>query len=255
MNTYTWATFSLALGLLALGLVWVWQWLLRRRKKVLTEIRPILAFQNLQDEMKRAVENGKTIHIALGSGGLGSEATITTLASLQVVEALVDIAATYDVSPIITVGDPTLLPLVQDTLRRAYERRDLAELYESSMVRFVAPSPVAYAAGSATVLATEDVTANILVGYFGPEASLITGAGSKLGLPQFAAADTPTAVGALYPTTRRLAMGEELYAAGAQMTEERRYRVSLAAQDLLRLIVVGAIVAMAVLTFLRSLGI
>ncbi len=245
MNTHAWATVFLALSFLILGLVGV-RWLLRKRGKPLPAMRPLPAFQNLRDEVKRAAESGKTIHIALGSGGLSGADAVTSLAALQVVEALADAVVAYDVPPIITVGDPTLLPLAQDALRRAYERRDLAELYKSSLVRFIAPMPVAYAAGAAYEVTVEDVMTNVMVGHFGPEVSLIADAGARIGLSQLAAAVSPGAIGALYPITNRLAVGEELYAAGAQMTEEPRYLVSLTTQDILRFILVIAILVLAV---------
>jgi len=248
LNTHTWATVFLALSLLIWGLVLGVQWLLRkRRESPFPAVRPLPAFQGLGDEIKRAAESGKAVHIALGSGGLSSEDAITSLAGLQVVEALADAAIAYDVSPIVTVGDPTLLLLVQDTLRRAYERRDLADLYKPSLVRFVAPTPVAYAAGAAATLAAEGVMTNVMIGHFGLEVSLIADAGARLGLPQLAAAASPDAVGALYPITSRLAVGEELYAAGAQMTGERRYLASLTTQDILRIILVITILALAVM--------
>jgi len=246
LNTHAWATAFLALSLLVLGLVLGAQWLLRKRGKPLPALRPLPAFQDLRDEVKRVAESGKTIHIALGSGGLSSADAVTSLAALQVVEALADAVVAYDVPLIITVGDSTLLPLAQDALRRAYERRDLAELYKPSLVRFIAPMPVAYAAGAAYEIALEDVMTNVMVGHFGPEVSLIADAGARLGLPQLAAAVSPDAIGALYPITNRLAVGEELYAAGAQMTEGSRYLVSLTTQDILRFILVIAILVLAV---------
>jgi hypothetical protein len=145
-----------------------------------------------------------------------------------------------------------LLPLAQDILRRAYERSGRGGLYDPGSVRFVAPSSVAYAAGAANVLATENVTASMVAGAFGAEVSLIADAGARRNLPQLAAAADPSAIGALYPATDRLAVGEELYAAGAQMTGERRYLVSLVAQDILRVILVLAILGSVVLTFLNS---
>ena len=228
---------------LLLGVLWLWH----RRKERPPDIRPLPAFQDLGDEMKRATESGGTIHIALGSGGLSSEDAVTSLASLQAVEALADAAVAYDTPPIISVGDPTLLPLAQDVMRRAYERRGLADLYKPGQVRFVAPSPMAYAAGAANVVATEGVTANVMAGAFGAEISLITDAGTQRNLPQLAAAAAPDAIGALYPATARLAVGEELYTAGAQMTGERRYLVGLVAQDILRVLLVLVIVGLVLL--------
>jgi len=210
-----------------------------------TKIRLLPAFQGLHGEIGYAAESGGTIHIALGSGGLIGEDAITSLAGIEVVEALADTAVLYNSPPIITVGDPTLLPLVQDILHRAYERHGLKKRYDPGQVRFVAPSPMAYAAGAASTVATEDVTANMMAGAFGAEVSLIADAGARRDLPQLAAAADLDAIGALYPTTDRLALGEELYTASAQMTGSGRGWLML--HDIVRLIVVITIVVLALL--------
>lgn len=228
--------------------------LLRGRKGPRPTIRPLPAFQRLREETGRAAESGGAIHVALGNGRLHGEDAATSLAGLQVVGALARAAIAYGAPPIITVGDPTLLPVAQDILRRVYERSDLLELYDPAQVRFVAPSPVAYAAGAAHIVATEPITASMMGGAFGSEVSLITEAGIRHDLPQLAAAADPRALGALYPATHELAAGEELYAAGAQMTEERRYVIGLIAQDILRVILVLVILGTAVLAFLNMWG-
>ncbi len=234
------------------GLVLMVLLILRGKKGPRPSMRSLPAFQDLRDEAGYAAESGGAIHIALGNGGLYGEDVITSLAGLQVVEALADATVSYSAPPVITVGDPTLLPLAQDIVRRAYERNGIIELYNPDRVRFVAPSPVAYAAGAAHIVTTEHVTANMMAGAFGTEVSLITDAGARRDLPQLAAAAAPRAIGALYPATDRLAVGEELYAAGAQMTGERRYLVSLVAQDVLRMILVLAILGTALAAFLGN---
>jgi hypothetical protein len=218
-----------------------------------TRIRPLTSFQDLKGETGRAAESGGTIHIALGNGGIIGEDAVISLAALEVVEELADTAVLYNAPPVITVGDPTLFPLAQDALRRAYERHGLMKRYNPDQVRFIAPSPVAYAAGVADVIMSEDVMSNAMIGAFGPEVSLIADAGARRDLPQLAAAAASGAIGALYPATDRLAVGEELFAAGAQMTEKRRYTISLQAQDILRLILAGFIAMTAVLALLAGL--
>lgn len=225
--------------------------LLGRSSRV--RIRPLASFQDLRSETGRAAEGGGTIHIAIGNGGLIGEDAVTSMAAFEVVEELADTAVLYNAPPIITVGDPTLLPLAQDTLRRAYERHGLLKRYNPDQVRFIAPSPTAYAAGAANIVMTEDVMSNAMIGAFGPEVSLITEAGTRRNLPQLAAAAAPDALGALYPTTDRLAAGEELYAAGAQMTEKKRYTISLQAQDILRLVLAGFIAMIAALALVTRL--
>ena len=242
-----------AVLLLALsGLILVALLVLRGRSGPRPEMRSLPAFRDLSAQVGHAAESGGTIHIALGNGGLNGEDAATSLAGLQIVAALAESAVSYRTPPVITVGDPTLLPLAQDVLRRAYERHGLAELYDPGRVRFIAPSPVAYAAGAAHVVASEPCLASVMGGAFGPEVSLITDAGARCDLPQLAAAADPRALGALYPATDRLAIGEELYAAGAQLTGERRYLVGLVAEDVLRLLLVLAILGAAGLAFLSG---
>ena len=224
-----------------------------KKKSPGTSMRSLPAFQDLRGEIGYAAESGGTVHIALGSGGLVGENAVTSLAGLEMIKELADTAVLYNSPPIITVGDPTLLPLAQDILYRAYERHGLVKRYDPRQVRFVAPPTTAYAAGAANTVATENVTTNVMIGAFGSEVSLIADAGARRGLTQLAAAAATDAIGALYPTSDRLAIGEELYTAGAQMTGKRRYMISLKAQNWLRLILIGLIVFLAAIELMSSL--
>ncbi len=248
LSPTAWALVFLLLSALVLIVLTI----LHRRREENPHLRQIPAFKDLQDELGRAAESGRPLHIALGSGGLSSENSISSLAGLQVLEGLVDAAVSYDVAPIITVGDATLLPLAQDVLRRAYERRQIAEFYDASQVRFVAPSSLAYSAGAIPVGAPEDATANILAGAFGSEVSLIADMSDRRSKPKMAAVDTAQATGALYAAVDRLAVGEELYAAGAQITEKKEYITSLISEDILRFILALAILGTAVLALIGS---
>jgi hypothetical protein len=244
---------GVALGFLILsGLVLIAMLLVQQKRKRLP-MRSLPAFQDIREEIGCAAEQGKPIHIALGSGGVNDEDSITSLAGFQVVEGIVDAAVSYQISPIITVGNPTLLPLAQDILRRAHERHQMMDLYDPGCVRFVAPSPIAYAGGTAYTVASEDLTASVMMGSFQAEASLIADAGARSDLPHLAGAADPAAVGALYPTVDRLAVGEELYAAGAQLTGKRSQLAGLVAQDILRLVIVLAILGTAVAAFWPNL--
>ena len=236
-------TFLLFLSLLVMGAMLI----LRGRRGPAPSIRPLPAFQDVEVETGYAAESGGAVHVALGSGSIYGEDALTSLAALHVVGSLAELGISYSAPPIVTVGDPTLLPLAQDALRRAYEQVGASEMYDPDRVRFIAPTPIAYAAGAAHIVATDEITANMMAGSFGPEASLIADAGARRAISQLGAVAAPDAVGVLYPATERLAVGEELYAAGAQLTEKRRYSISLVVEDILRVVVVLAIFGSAVM--------
>lgn len=205
------------------------------------DIRPLPAFDQLSGELGRAAEAGVPIHVGLGTGGLGGDQTLTSVAGLEVLEGIADAAVAYGVPPVVTVGDPTLLPLAQDVLRRAYIRAGIPNQYNPAVVRFVAPSPSAYALGVRDIVRRGQVRANVLAGAFQEEVALISQGAERQGLAQMAAADHLRAVGALYPADTLLAAGEELYAGGARLKGLPKYLASLRLQDWLRFLLVVVI--------------
>ena len=236
-------------GLMLAGLM-----VLRGRRGSAPIVRPLTAFKDLRGEIQGVAETGGTIHVAVGSGALTGQDTIISLAGLQTLAGVVEAALAYGVPTLVTVGDPTLFVVCQDVLRRAYERRGLASLYDPARVRFVVPSRLGYAAGAAYELSVEGVSVSVMAGAFGAEASLVADAASRQGIPQLAAAADPLAIGALYCATENLAIGEEFFAAGAQTTQSRPQLVSLLVQDVLRVNLVVVTVVAAVLALLGSLG-
>jgi len=221
--------------------------ILRGKKGPDPMVRPLPVFQELKTEVGYAAESGGGLHIALGNGSLYGQSAITSVAALQLFSSLSDTMVAYDAPPIVTVGDPTLLPLAQDILRRTYERVGQAKLFDPRQVWFVAPSPVAYAAGAAQVSALEPISAEMVIGDFSAEVGFIGQSSMRHGISSLAAVAAPAAIGALYPATSRLAMGEEMFAGSAQVTGERRHVLALLAQDVLRLILILAILTSALL--------
>lgn len=222
--------------------LWVAVSLLRRRRTAF--MRSIAAFSALPSQIGRAAESGQTLHFSLGTGGIGGQSTVASMAGLSALAYLVEQGVATETPPLITVSDPTLLPLAQETLRAAYSRHGLLKEFQPSQVRLVAPTPIGYAAGTMDLLNRESVSANILLGAFGPEAGLITQAGSNSGLTQVAGTDDLNALSVFFASTDRVAIGEELYAADVYLSRRPSWVSTLIAEDDIRLfLVLGIIVA------------
>ena len=97
----------LALAIVLAGTVILVMYGVRYRDKA-PRVRPVPVFHALSGEVGRAAEEGVSIHIALGNGGLISEDALASVVALQGLRALMDLAAAYDTPPIITTADPTL---------------------------------------------------------------------------------------------------------------------------------------------------
>lgn len=206
-------------------------------------LRTLSGFRVLPGQQSRAIESGQSLHLSLGTSGVGSGTTATTLAGLTVLESLADEAAATDTPPTVTVADPTALVMAQDVLRRAYIRHSNLPGYDRRSVRFVAASPLPYATGVMDILANEETSANVMAGVFGSEAAFITEEGSRQGFLQVAGAADPTPLGVLYPSVNHLLIGEEMFAAGSYIGEQPSHVASLLAQDIIRWVLVIIIFA------------
>ncbi len=199
------------------------------------------SFGGLRDELARAAEEGGSLHIALGSGSVaGGDATVS-FAGIRIASAVAGAAIAYGMAPTMSVGDPTLLPLAQDALRSAYWSQGAPLRYNADHVLFIAPSPTAFAAGAGNVIAAQGARVTVVAGAYGAEVTLVTNTGVGRGLPQFVAVASSRGSGASYPVTDCLAPGEALYATAAQQSEDRQAYIGLAAQDVLRVLLVAAI--------------
>ncbi len=216
-------------------------------------LRPLSGYLAVPRLQSRSIETGQGLHISLGTSGVGGADTAATLAGLAVLETLTDEAVASDSPPIVTVSDPTTLVLAQDALRRAYVRQHNPSAYDPRSVRFVAASPVPYAAGVMDILAHDEMAVNIMIGAYGAEAALIVEAGARQNVTQIVGTSDAGSLPLLYPSTDHLLVGEEMFVAGAYVGPSTTHLSSLMTQDIFRWIVVAAILAGAALQLLSSL--
>ncbi|MBN1486491.1 MAG: hypothetical protein JW981_02540 [Anaerolineae bacterium] len=242
---------ALAFVLLA-GIVLAIYGIRNRNKSV--EFHKYPVFDALSSEVGHAAEEGSIIHVALGNGSLFGEAAMTSVAALQGLDAMIDLAAAYDMPPVLTTGDPTLYLLATDWVRRAYARRGNLQRFRPTLVRFIASNPVSYAAMAATYMFDGGIGSTTMLGDYTQEISLIVDASVRCGIYSAGGTTSLQSLGALYPSFKpdQLLMGEELFSGGAAVSDNPIYKASLGAQDFLRILVVISIL---VVTVLSSLGI
>ena len=100
---------------------------------------------------------------------------------------------------------------------------------------------MSYIAGVIPIIHDEDISANLLVGSYGGEVALLTDAIDQENAFSLAASDSLTAQAALYATASEPLIGEELFAIPAYLQAGPFFTASLGAQDILRWIVIAAI--------------
>jgi hypothetical protein len=210
-------------------------------------LRPLPAYTVLTNQVGRAVESGRRVHFAAGRAGLAGTAAPTSVAALKALDYLAQDGCPSGVPPVVTVGEGTLLPAAQDSLRAAYAQTARPADFSPQMAQFLAAEayPMAYAAGVTEVIHHGGVGSNIMMGRFGSEVAIITEAAARARVEQVIGSDDLEALSVAAVVTDNVLIGEELLASPAYLEGLPAQVASLQTQDLLRLLVGGAILLVA----------
>ncbi len=229
-SSLTIVTILLAFAVTVIATQWI------RRRRDVFPIRVIPAYDALPQMVGTAIEANEPVHLSLGSGGLGGQNTLLALASAELFYQVGRQAAIGATSPLITTSDSASIPLGYDILRRAYASRGRLSSYDNSAMQWYPSGPrsLAFAAAVTALLGIDHVNANVLVGSFGPEMALIAEGTQRRGQSLIAASDQLTGQAIAYAMADEPLIGEELFSAGAYMSDEARFTAALVTQDLLR---------------------
>jgi len=218
---------------------------LRRRSPAV--LRHIEAYERLNRVVGLAVETGMRLHISLGRGNLFTARGGSAFAGLAMIRRLAERTSVSDRPPIVTSGDASLSILSQDTLQAGYKAAGAEEQYRLSTGRLAGLTPFAYAAGTIPVTRDENVSANIVIGDLGAESALLAEAADRQDTHLIAASDNLSAQSVLFASAQEPLIGEELFASGAYMGAGASHEASLQVQDVLRWLIILAILAGALL--------
>jgi hypothetical protein len=204
--------------------------------------------------MGEAIESGRQLHISLGQASLMGTASATSVAAVQVLSRLAQDGCASGAPPLATVGEGTLLPIAQNSLRQAYVEAGRPDEYKHDSAQFVAAdtAPYAFAGGIASVVQQNNASGNVLVGRFGPEIAIAAEAGVRQNIDQVIGTDDPSALAVATAVTNSILIGEELFAAGAYVEGSPSQIASLQVQDILRVIVSLTILGLAIFQFITG---
>ena len=220
------------------------------RRKSSAVFRKIEAFERLNRAVGLAVEGGTRLHVSIGRGNLFTARGGSALAGLAMLRRLSERTSLSDLPPIVTSGDASLAILSQDTLQSGYRAAGAEDQYRFTTGRLTGLTPFSFAAGTIPIMRDEDVSANVVIGDLGSEAALIADAADGKEIDLIAVSDNLSAQAVLYASSQEPLIGEELFAAGAYLGAGVSHEASLQVQDVLRWLVILAILGGAVSKFL-----
>lgn len=219
----------------------------RQRNGRSTAIRPLPACNSLSNQVGEAIESGQQLQVSLGQASLVGAANPTSIAAIHILDYLAKDGCASGTPPMTTVGDGTLLPIAQDSLRQAHKAAGRLNEYKPAMTQFLAADSdaYAYAGGIAAILQQGKTSSNLLVGRFGPELAIPAEIAARKNMEQVIGTDDPSALAVATAVTDNVLIGEELFAAGAYLENKPSQAAGLQVQDLLRWLIILTILALA----------
>lgn len=227
----------------------------RRRKNPFT-FRRIKAYEAIPQFVGQSVESDRPLHISLGSSGIGGETTLLSVASAEFASLVAYDAVLGDTSPIVTVSNSSALPIGQDSLRRAYQSRDLSERYKSSNVRWYPEGSrsLAFAAAISAMISEDKVAGSVMAGSHGSELALIMEASHRNRSPIIAVSNQLEGQAVAYALSDEALIGEEVFAAASYLGSKAGFSTDSVTIDVLRWLLILILLVGLILNIINNGG-
>jgi hypothetical protein len=221
----------------------------RVRRKAPPRLRPIGGLTRLYRAFGLGIEDGTRFLVALGGQSTLTPHAASGLAGLALLREVAQKASVSDQPPLAASGDAAVALLSQDSLQAGYRAVGAAEYFQPATGRLVGLTQFSSAAAIMTFLNDDRVSAAALIGHFGAEAALLADAADRSGVFLLGASSDPSAQAALFATASDTLIGEELFAAPAYFSGRPSFVAGLTVQDILRWMVVIALLVGSALKF------
>jgi hypothetical protein len=224
--------------------------LAERRNRI--PFRRIAALEALPKIVGESIEASRPLHVSIGSATIGDESTALALAGSEFIYYLTRQVAIGDASPIFTVSEGAAIPLAFDTLRRAYSHENRNKQFSGFSTRWypAGKRSLAFAAALMAMQADDKLSGNVLVGRFGLELALILDAANLKKRRTIATSDQLEGQAIAYALAEETLIGEEVFAAAAYLTDEKKIRYRNSVLDMMRIVTVAAILILLLLPYI-----
>ncbi len=213
-------------------------------------IRPIPAYDKINQEINVAVEDGTQLHISLGRGGITGPESAAALAGLGILKQVIEKSSICDHPPVASTGNPVISILAQDTIKGSSKAISISDNIKNPSGELIGITPFSYAVGTLSIIRNDNVSANIHTGWFGNEVTWITTAGERQSSSTIAGTSQLPAQAIIYASASDPLIGEELFAGGAYLGAGGMHQASISAQDVVRWLIIFIILASVLMNIL-----
>jgi len=219
----------------------------REGRPRLRQIQPV---QRMQKAIAQVVESGDRLHVSLGNAGMLESNNASTLAGLSALGCISRLSVMSDHPPFATSGESISALLGKNILHAGFREGNSLDLYDPDQARLTGITPFSYVGGMLPLMHDNEISANMLIGHFGPEIALVTEAAHRDRSFILGASDALQAQSVLFASTPDVLIGEEVFAIPAYLQAGPLHLSSLQTQDVLRWLLIVLMIGGAALKVL-----
>jgi hypothetical protein len=156
---------------------------------------------------------------------------VQTVAGVTILGHIAKRTATYETQLEVPVSRSITMSVGRETVKQAYLEAGRPDLYNDDMVHYVTDEQFGYVAAVDGIMVRERPAACFYLGAFFAESLILAETGNSIGAIQVAGTAMPTQLPFFVAACDYTLIGEELFAASAYLTEDKKMKGSLKGQD------------------------
>jgi len=214
-------------------------------------LRKIPGLKALEEAVGRATEMGKSVLFVPGIMDLDQVETIT---GLNLLGHVAEHTAKYETSLNVPVSKSIVMEAGRDICKESYLKAGRPDLYSDDMVHYISDEQFAYAAGVNGIMEREKPAACFYLGKFYAESLILAETGNSIGAIQIAGTGSPSQIPFFVTACDYTLIGEEFFTASAYLSNKPELVGSIKGQDIVKLLVMIAMVLTVVFNGLCQTG-
>jgi hypothetical protein len=191
-------------------------------------IRKIAGLEAVNEAVGRATEMGRSI---LFVPGIQDMDNVQTVAGIAILGHIAQRTATYETNLNVPVSRSIVMSVGRETVKQAYLEAGRPDLYNDDMVHYITDEQFGYVAAVDGIMVREHPAACFYLGAFFAESLILAETGNSIGAIQVAGTAMPTQLPFFVAACDYTLIGEELFAASAYLSKDRKMLGSLKGQD------------------------
>ena len=214
-------------------------------------LRKIPGLQALEEAVGRATEMGKSVLFVPGISDLDQVETVT---GLNLLGHVAEYTAKYETSLNVPVSKSIVMETGREICKESYLKSGRPDLYYDDMVHYISDEQFAYAAGVNGIMEREKPAAIFYLGKFYAESLILAETGNSIGAIQIAGTGSPSQIPFFVTACDYTLIGEEFFTASAYLSNKPELVGSIKGQDIVKLLVMIAMVLTVVFNGLYQSG-